>query len=303
MWKGPLLPARRSPPRTIGDVLLPAMQAAGAVKGTASSLAPKLPRRHSKSNSRALQMSGGPKGDGPSKRRSGFDQLRRKLASRVAIASTHLHAASTVVDRRSYAQVVMAGGSTARYARGGAVAAEDRPRSTNFRQLTSRARGAGRHRGAEQGRGRGRGRGREGAGRGAGTQDGRRGRRDETAGAGSSDVHAAVRGSVSQEVANGKQKGTELDQPAAKKKRVLRCSICSGEHFTSSCPQLHGHKPAATFCGLAREGLGFFHIPTDGMTPAVMPERESATALITITRGEVSPQLLKSELIRILLVE
>jgi hypothetical protein len=102
---------------------------------------------------------------------------------------------------------------------------------------------------------------------------------------------------------NSKSKGSALEQPAAKKKRVLRCSICSGDHFTSSCPQLHGHKPAATFCGLAGDGLGFFHIPADGTTPAVMSERESATALITVTRGVVPPELLKSELTRILPVE
>jgi hypothetical protein len=103
--------------------------------------------------------------------------------------------------------------------------------------------------------------------------------------------------------ARGKQIAAEIEQRAAKKKRLLRCSICSGEHFTSSCPQLHGDKPAATFCGLAGDGLGFFQIPTDGATSSVMPERESATALITITRGAVTPELLKSELTRILPVD
>jgi hypothetical protein len=95
----------------------------------------------------------------------------------------------------------------------------------------------------------------------------------------------------------------ETDEPTAKKKKTLRCSICPGEHFTTACPQLHGPKPAATFCGLAGDGLGFFHIPTHGMTPAVLPERTSATALITIARGEVSADLLRSEVTRILSIE
>jgi hypothetical protein len=99
------------------------------------------------------------------------------------------------------------------------------------------------------------------------------------------------------------QRDQHSKQPAAKKKRVLRCSICSGDHFTSSCPQLNGHKPAATFCGLAGDGLGFFHILTDWNYTAVMSEREFATALITVTRGVVPPELLKSEVTRILPVE
>ena len=101
----------------------------------------------------------------------------------------------------------------------------------------------------------------------------------------------------------GKHKGKNLHEPAAKKKKVLRCSICSEDHFTNQCPQLHGPKPSATFCGLAGDGLGFFHIPVDGAKPTIARDHVSATALVTILEGDVSVELLKSELARILPVK
>jgi hypothetical protein len=55
--------------------------------------------------------------------------------------------------------------------------------------------------------------------------------------------------------------------------------------------------------GLVSDGLGFFHIPTDGITPAVMLERESTMTLIIVTQGVVPQELLKSELTRILPME
>jgi hypothetical protein len=88
-----------------------------------------------------------------------------------------------------------------------------------------------------------------------------------------------------------------------RKKRLLRCAICSGEHFTSTCPQLHGPKPAATFCGLAGDGLGFFQIPSDGTTTTLLPDGDSVSALITVIKGVVNADLLKAELSRILPVE
>ena len=60
---------------------------------------------------------------------------------------------------------------------------------------------------------------------------------------------------------------------------------------------------SATFCGLAGDGLGFFHIPVDGAKPTIPPDHVSATALVTILEGEVSVELLKSELARILPVK
>jgi hypothetical protein len=65
----------------------------------------------------------------------------------------------------------------------------------------------------------------------------------------------ALCGLVVQDEVKGNQKGHALEKLTAKKKRLLRCTICSGDRFMSSCPQLHGPKPAATFCGLARDGL------------------------------------------------
>ena len=60
---------------------------------------------------------------------------------------------------------------------------------------------------------------------------------------------------------------------------------------------------SATFCGLAGDGLGFFHIPVDGAKPTIPPDHVSAMALVTILEGEVSIELLKSELARILPVK
>ena len=123
-------------------------------------------------------------------------------------------------------------------------------------------------------------------------------------GNGSSQGASGSGGADKETVSNiGKQKGKNLEEPAAKKKKILRCSICSEEHFTNQCPQLRGPKPSATFCGLAGDGLGFFHIPVDGAKPTIPPDHVSATALVTILEGEVSVELLKSELARILPVK
>jgi hypothetical protein len=93
-----------------------------------------------------------------------------------------------------------------------------------------------------------------------------------------------------------KNKGTEpVGEPASKKKKkfVLCCEICEGEHFTSQCPLLHGPKPMATFCGLAGDGLGFFHIPCTSAAKA--PARKvSATDLIKIVEGNVPVCRIKS---------
>jgi hypothetical protein len=140
-WKGPLPPLRRSPARTIGDVLRPAMQVAGGVRGTVSTLELRLPRRDQILNSTVAVVSileprlthtdrnqhsicskvephrnqagnrSGPNGNG-SFRWSGMNYIRQKLVPRVPDTSTNLHAVATNTrDRRTYAQVVMAGGA------------------------------------------------------------------------------------------------------------------------------------------------------------------------------------------------
>lgn len=78
----------------------------------------------------------------------------------------------------------------------------------------------------------------------------------------------------------------EIEEPMAKKMKGLRCAICSEEHFTNNCPLLHGPKPYATFCGLAGDGLGFFHVPTEGVKLAPPPERVTSSALIRIVQVE-----------------
>ena len=47
----------------------------------------------------------------------------------------------------------------------------------------------------------------------------------------------------------------------------------------------------------------FFHIPVDGAKPTIAPDHVFATALVTILEGDVSVELLKSELARILPVK
>jgi hypothetical protein len=151
-WKGPLPPPRSLPARTIGDVLRPAMHVAGGVRGTVSTLEPRLPCRDQILNSTDAAVStleprlmhtdrnqhstgskvephrnqagnrSGPNGNGPSFRRSGLNCIRQKLAPRVPDTSTNLHAVATNTrDRCTYAQVVMAGGQPPRSSSAGGV--------------------------------------------------------------------------------------------------------------------------------------------------------------------------------------
>ncbi|RCV18374.1 hypothetical protein SETIT_3G296100v2 [Setaria italica] len=87
-------------------------------------------------------------------------------------------------------------------------------------------------------------------------------------------------------------------EPVSKKKKkfVLYCEICEEEHFTNQCPLLHGPKPAATYCGPAGDGLGFFHIPYTSAAKA--PRKVSAPALIEIIEVDVPADLVKSVLAR-----
>lgn len=116
------------------------------------------------------------------------------------------------------------------------------------------------------------------------------------------DAPSAVdrRGKNQREAPEASEAKQKADEPALKKKKVLSCTICLEEHYTHHCPLLHGPKPVATFCGLAGDGLGFFHIPTDGAKVTAPPQRMTATALVRIVEGEVPADLLKKELARIL---
>uniref|UniRef100_K3Y3C6 DUF4283 domain-containing protein n=1 Tax=Setaria italica TaxID=4555 RepID=K3Y3C6_SETIT len=99
----------------------------------------------------------------------------------------------------------------------------------------------------------------------------------------------------------GKEKPAGEPVSKKNKKFVLCCEICEEEHFTNQCPLLHGPKPAATYCGLAGDGLRFFHIPYTSAAKA--PRKVSATALIKIIEGDVPADLVKSELARTILIK
>jgi hypothetical protein len=102
--------------------------------------------------SKSLKISVGPREDGASTRRSGFNHLRKKLAPRVLTNSANHHATSATMEWHTFTQVVMSDGPSARFS-SGVGSASDRLRSTNFRQLASWARGAGRQRDAKHGQG------------------------------------------------------------------------------------------------------------------------------------------------------
>lgn len=107
--------------------------------------------------------------------------------------------------------------------------------------------------------------------------------------------------------ANLDTSGTVLDDEQGKQKRKrkdqsvrLECSICTEEHYTNQCPLLRGPKPTVAYCGAAEDGMGFFHIQAARNNQIVMPAQSSVAALITVEAGEVSAQLLHSELARII---
>ena len=99
--------------------------------------------------------------------------------------------------------------------------------------------------------------------------------------------------------------GLEDQQGNQKKKRkdpsVKReCTICTEEHFTNQCPLLRGPKPTVAYCGAAEDGLGFFQIQAARNSQIVMAAQSLAAALITVEAGEVSANLLRFELARII---
>lgn len=95
--------------------------------------------------------------------------------------------------------------------------------------------------------------------------------------------------------------GEEVKDTTKKHKEVLSCDICDEKHLTSVCPIYLGPKPHASFCGYPGEG-GFFQVPYDG-TATKVPRKESATILISIKEGNISAELIESELARLILVK
>jgi hypothetical protein len=107
-------------------------------------------------------------------------------------------------------------------------------------------------------------------------------------------------------VANAEPSGAVADEDQGKHKRKrkdkekLECSICTEDHFTNQCPLLKGPKPTVAFCGAAEDGMGFFQIQAARSNQIVNPNQASFTALITVETGEVTAQLIHSELARII---
>lgn len=95
------------------------------------------------------------------------------------------------------------------------------------------------------------------------------------------------------------------DDQAKKRKRKdpslkLDCAICTEEHLTSRCPLLRGPKPTVALCGAAEDGMGFFQIQAAKKIHIVDSFQSAAAACITVETGEIPPQLLRTELARII---
>ena len=100
----------------------------------------------------------------------------------------------------------------------------------------------------------------------------------------------------------GKHKVPNLvgEHAAKKKKKFMhQCVICLEKHHTSGCEQLLGPKLQAICCGLG--GKVIFPIPYDTVAP--VPKKVLAFAPITIVQGEVSAELVKVELVRLIPVK
>uniref|UniRef100_A0A804NA67 DUF4283 domain-containing protein n=1 Tax=Zea mays TaxID=4577 RepID=A0A804NA67_MAIZE len=87
-----------------------------------------------------------------------------------------------------------------------------------------------------------------------------------------------------------------------KRREELCCEICEDNHVPEECPVFNGPKPQAALCGFAGGESGFFQIPTWGSHAAV-PRSDGVTAFITVKEGNVSADLVKSELSRLIPVK
>ncbi|KAJ1261733.1 hypothetical protein BS78_09G053700, partial [Paspalum vaginatum] len=304
LWKGPLPPPRISPKLSVGDVLLPALQNLDPRRNAATSTTSQSPGH-----------TGGP-GLEPIKRSANqapglsFSKPNRRLVRPILVhprdslapdapvrspaASKDYAHAKRFPGPRTYAEVVMAGGR--------------RGEAGGRRERRGRGGHPGRHPlGPEAGR---RSRPREGGGRGGagpatGAPAGRpHGRPSE--GAPSSDVN---RGVTAMAPPPPSQVTDNADQGMQKRKRKteasvkLECSICLEDHYTNRCPLLRGPKPTVAYCAAAEDGMGFFMIQQARPNQIVTVEVSEFAALVTVERGNVSAELLQSELARILPVQ
>ncbi|XP_008678451.1 uncharacterized protein [Zea mays] len=93
--------------------------------------------------------------------------------------------------------------------------------------------------------------------------------------------------------------GQATDANGKKHKAELCCEICEENHVPLDCPVFNGPKPSAILCGIAGGESGFFQIPVFG-AKGTTPSKETATAFITVKKGAVSPNLIKSEMTRLI---
>ncbi|KAL5647981.1 hypothetical protein ACJX0J_042336, partial [Zea mays] len=125
------------------------------------------------------------------------------------------------------------------------------------------------------------------------------------------------RGRGSQFFASGSSLGLDARSEAAKKRvadvasgvsdmgkkrhEELCCEICEDNHVPE-CPVFNGPKPQAALCGFAGGESGFFQIPTWG-AKGVLPRSDGVMAFITVKEGNVTAELVKSELSRLIPVK
>ncbi|GJM91627.1 hypothetical protein PR202_ga08022 [Eleusine coracana subsp. coracana] len=307
-WSGPLPKPRVSLAFTLGDFLL------GNLRGE------KADQQISKSSSPAGIRSGlDPKipwfaslnRDGPHTRPKSHQPNRLKVSCPIdqsrgsAILHTRRFIQHQKPSRRLYAEVVMAGGAGSGPSKaGGGIHASSL--QGNRGRLNLRPFSHGSH-----DRGTGRGRGFSGTGGGRGQTRSRGGgdhddARTSRGGRGRGHAYHTDHGGSSNLEDHGKKRPADatalgdagIEEKGKKHWEDLCCEVCEAEHLTSKCPIFLGLKPTAIFYGFAGD-LGFFQIPHDGPV-AKAPKKETTTALITIKQGNISADLTKSELARLI---
>ncbi|AQK71597.1 hypothetical protein ZEAMMB73_Zm00001d016761 [Zea mays] len=100
------------------------------------------------------------------------------------------------------------------------------------------------------------------------------------------------------------KKRAAVDGPAAddqgnKRKEKLCCELCEMDHTPQVCPTFNGPKPHALLCGFAGGDSGFFQIPTSG-AKGMAPKKDNATTFITAMEGNITTDLVKAELARLI---
>jgi hypothetical protein len=93
--------------------------------------------------------------------------------------------------------------------------------------------------------------------------------------------------------------GQSADANGKKHKAELCCEIYEENNVPMDCLVFNGPKPSAILCGIAGGESGFFQIPVFG-AKGTTPSKDTATAFITVKKGAVSPNLIRSEMARLI---